>query len=123
MYCFCVEWGRDKSCALDMEAVRASETSVGFYRTALGSRRPTESSSSLFLEICHWNLKVGLQIMKVKQCFSVGRDSSVGIATELWAGWSGDRIPVGTRYSAPVQIGPEAHPVSYYNGYRVFSGG
>jgi hypothetical protein len=35
-----------------------------------------------------------------------GRDSSVDIATELWAGRSGDRIPSGTRVSAPVQTGP-----------------
>jgi hypothetical protein len=27
----------------------------------------------------------------------------------LWAGRSGDRILVGTRFSAPVQTGPEAH--------------
>jgi len=30
----------------------------------------------------------------------------------LWAGWSGDRIPVGARFSAPVQTGPRAHPSS-----------
>jgi len=49
---------------------------------------------------------------------------------ELWAGWrsrysdwlragrSGDRIPLGERFSAPVQTGPGAH-----NGYRIFPGG
>jgi len=26
---------------------------------------------------------------------------------------SGDRIPVGARFSAPVQTGPGAHPASY----------
>ena len=36
----------------------------------------------------------------------------------LRAGRSGHRIPVGTRFSAPVQTGPGAQPS--YNGYRVF---
>jgi len=30
----------------------------------------------------------------------------------LRAGWSGDRIPVEARFSAPVQTGPGAHPAS-----------
>jgi hypothetical protein len=30
----------------------------------------------------------------------------------LWAEPSGDRIPVGAKFSAPVQIGPGAHPAS-----------
>jgi hypothetical protein len=42
----------------------------------------------------------------------VGRDSSVGIATTLRAGWSVDRIPVGARFSAPVQTGLVAYPAS-----------
>ena len=42
-----------------------------------------------------------------------GRDSSVGIATELRGGRSGDRIPVGARFSALFQTGPGAHPASY----------
>jgi hypothetical protein len=37
----------------------------------------------------------------------------------LQAGQSGYRIPVGARFSAPVQTGPEA----LYDGYRVFPGG
>ena len=41
-----------------------------------------------------------------------GPGSSVGIATELRAGRSGDRIPVGARFSVPVQTGPGAHPAS-----------
>jgi hypothetical protein len=36
----------------------------------------------------------------------------------LRAGQSGDRIPVGARFSAPVQIGPGIHPASY----TVFTG-
>jgi hypothetical protein len=29
---------------------------------------------------------------------------------------SGDRIPVGAKFSAPVHTGPEAHPASYTMG-------
>ena len=53
---------------------------------------------------------------------SGGPGSSVGIATELRAGRSGDRIPVGTRFSAPVQTGPEAHPASCTMGTGSFRG-
>ena len=52
-----------------------------------------------------------------------GLGSSVGIATELRAGRSGDRIPVGARFSAPVQTGPEAHPASCTMGTGSFPGG
>jgi len=48
----------------------------------------------------------------------------LGVLTCMWAGqlsrysdwlrfgWSGDRIPVGSRFSAPVQTDPGAHPAS-----------
>jgi hypothetical protein len=48
--------------------------------------------------------------------------SSVGIATELRAGRSGNRIPVGARFFAHVQTGPEAHPASYTMGTGSFPG-
>jgi hypothetical protein len=38
--------------------------------------------------------------------------SVVGIATTLRAGRSEDWIPVGARFSAPIQTGSEAHPAS-----------
>ena len=41
----------------------------------------------------------------------MGRVSSVGIATELWAGRTGNRIPVGRDFP-PVQTGPEDYPAS-----------
>jgi hypothetical protein len=40
----------------------------------------------------------------------------------LRAGRSGDRIPVGASFSAPVQTGPGAHPASYTMGTGSFPG-
>ena len=50
-----------------------------------------------------------------------GPGSSVGIATELQAGWSGDRIPVGRDFP-PVQTGPGVHPASCTVGTGFFPG-
>ena len=44
----------------------------------------------------------------------------VQYSDSLWAGRSGDRIPVGARFSAPVQTSPGAHPASYTVGTRYF---
>ena len=51
-----------------------------------------------------------------------GPGSSVGVATELRSGRSGDRIPVGTRFFACPDR-PWGPPSLLYNGYRVFPGG
>jgi len=51
-----------------------------------------------------------------------GPGSVVGIATGLKFGRYGDRIPVGARFSAPVQTGPGAHPASCTMGTRSFPG-
>ena len=40
----------------------------------------------------------------------------------LWAGWSGDRIPMGARVSAPVQTGSGARSVSSTMGTGSFPG-
>jgi hypothetical protein len=51
-----------------------------------------------------------------------GPGSSVGIATELQAGRSGDRIPVGAKFSACPDC-PWGPPSLLYNGYQFFPGG
>jgi hypothetical protein len=40
----------------------------------------------------------------------------------LQTGWSGDRILVGAKLSAPFQTSPGAHPASYTMGTRSFPG-
>ena len=40
----------------------------------------------------------------------------------LWAGLSGDRLPVGARFSAPVQTGAGGYPASYTMGTGSFPG-
>ena len=41
-------------------------------------------------------------------------------SNSLWAGWFGDQIPVGARFSVPVQTNPGAHPASYTMGTGSF---
>ena len=40
---------------------------------------------------------------------------------QLQAGWFGDRIPVGARFSTSVQTGPGAHPAFHTVGTRSFA--
>ena len=54
-------------------------------------------------------------------CDVCGPGSSVGIATELRAGRSGDPIPVWQGFP-PVQTGPGAHPASCTMGTEAFPG-
>jgi len=47
---------------------------------------------------------------------TLGRDSAVGIATRYGLDDPGFESRWGARFSAPVQTGPGAHPVSYTVG-------
>ena len=54
--------------------------------------------------------------------FRVGRDSSVGIETRHGLDGPGIEFRWGSRFSAPVQTGPGAHPASYTTGTVSFPG-
>jgi len=47
---------------------------------------------------------------------------SVGLVTRYGLDGPGDRIPVGARFSAPVQTDPVAHPASCTMGTGSFPG-
>jgi hypothetical protein len=53
---------------------------------------------------------------------SVGRDSSVGIATRYRLDGPGIESRWGARFSAPVETGPGTHPASYTMGTGSFPG-
>ena len=57
-----------------------------------------EQRRHFWLDNIKWNMKAVRYTLE-KSC-----------ALLLRAGWSGDRLPVGARFSAPVQTGPGAHP-------------
>ena len=53
---------------------------------------------------------------------TVGPGSVVGIATAYGLDGPGGRIPVGARFSTPVQTGPEVHPAFCEMGIGSFPG-
>ena len=79
-----------------------------------------------YVQLMHINKLKLLNCYNIKKNYnscSSGPGSSVGIATELRAGWSGDRIPVGQDIppSRPA-LGSIQPPVQWvpgiYRGYR-----
>jgi hypothetical protein len=80
----------------------------------------------------HLNDKAGLNVSKelpelFVNCFEVrtinrGRDSSVGIATRYGLEDPGIESRSGSRFSAPIQTGPGAHPASCTMGTGSFPG-
>jgi len=68
-----------------------------------------------------FSVYVGLNIV-LHHAYNGRPGRSIGMATGYGAGRSGDRIPVGTRFSAPVQTGPVTHPASCTMGTGSFPG-
>jgi hypothetical protein len=63
------------------------------------------------------------EMFKVSACiFRRNNGLSSQHSDSPWAGRSGDWIPVGARFSAPVQTSPGVHPVSYTKGTGSFPG-
>ena len=82
--------------------------------------------SSCIPVLCQTRLNETEKENRAFPCTSIihcGPGSSVDKVTELRAGRSGDRIPVGTRFSTTVQTGPGAHPASCKMGTGSFPGG
>jgi len=87
---------------------------LDFYSGCKSSQYTRKCASFVLLHPWHNNL--GTLVV------GCGPGSAFGIATALWTGQSGNRIPVGARFSAPVQTGPGAHPASCSMGTRSFPG-
>jgi hypothetical protein len=78
------------------------EVHTGFWEGSPEGKRPTGRHKRRWEE----NIKMDLKEI-------TGRDSSFDIATRYGQDGPGDRIPVGMRFSYPVQTGSGAYPASY----------
>jgi hypothetical protein len=65
---------------------------------------------------------VSLLSTHLKKC-NVWAELLSRYSDSLRAGWSEDQIPVGARFSDPVQTGSGAHPASYTMATGLFPGG
>jgi hypothetical protein len=68
------------------------------------------------------NTKVSLVGVDISRSMNVWDRQLSQYSDWLWAGLSGDRIPMGVRFSTPVQTGPGAHPASCTIGTESFPG-
>jgi hypothetical protein len=85
-------------------SVRYAEIWENVFKKLKYSNTPIVRNYDLSLPVVRHQKLTGVEGM--------GRDSSVGIATSLRAGRSGNRISVVAKFSAPVQTGLGAHTAS-----------
>jgi hypothetical protein len=93
--------------------------SITIMASLLGSLKSPQNSQDLRKSSVYFTSS---PVYWCSTCSKVGRDSSVGIATDYRL--DGPRIESrwGTRFSAPVQTGPRAHPASCTMGIGSFPG-
>jgi hypothetical protein len=72
---------------------------------------PIVSQVNPILALSLYFLKSTLLLLLLSS--SCGQGSSSRYSDSLWAGRSGERIPVGARFYAPVHTGPGAYPAYY----------
>ena len=72
--------------------------------------------------VCPHRLKHDPTLLRLKLIDVICEDCGPGSVVWLRTGRSGDRIPVGTRFFAPLQTGPGAHPASCTMGTGSFTG-
>ena len=61
-------------------------------------------------------------LCKYRLCFMYDPGKLSPGSDSLLTGRAGDRIPLGARFSAPIQTGPGAHPASCTMGTGSFPG-
>ena len=76
------------------------------------SKTPFTQGTTNITELCPisiWAISNHLSLAQLSQ-----------YSNSLWAGWSGDQIPVRVKFSAPIQTSPGSHPASYTIDTRSF---
>ena len=91
-------------------------------QTYLNTKTIQSAGDVFYLHFLHNKVPIYKKQFKIALYINTGPGSSVGIATDLRAGMSGDRILMGVRFSSPVQTGRGAHPASCTMGTGSYPG-